>query len=147
MYDPLLLCDIYEEVELPSGTTRLVWQAKPSRVVVATVARIVDVISRGETPQELVYPARYYDGEPPALGDRAVQAISRVNAAKEIPPQAWQDALRPRTEFPDEPEDQRVIDRGRAITAAMGWFTHAMRLQAENFLAAGVLTRDDDFKI
>lgn len=124
------------------GVTNVV--VSPEDVYPVMIARIQDVLA-GANPSELLASAE--------RGGSARADVLVANA-RELPEQAWQDALLPRNEFTSLPysafvekngrarqdmlalldettRDQvtRMIQRGYALEIAYGWFCQAIRLE------------------
>lgn len=108
------------------------------------VERIQDVL-KGANPTEILASTE--------RGGNA-RADRLISEARNLPEQAWVDALRPRSEFSDasyfsfvqpngrlknsmmdlvapktRPDVLRMVQRGYALETAMGWFLHALRLE------------------
>jgi len=111
----------------------------------ALIERIKKVIFDGDNPSEILAPT---ERGGTARADRLLET------ARSLPPQAWDDALKPRDEFTEIPyqavvaknggmiesvvasfDDKtakdvvKMVNRGYALEVALGWFSHALRLQ------------------
>jgi len=113
------------------------------------IARIVEVLDSNEPPLELV-----------ALPEKGgwARAETLLKTARELPAEAWEDALKPRDEFHEvsyqsvvdrngkvnttmlnmlKAEDrkavERLVNRGFALEVALGWFSQALRLRVGGY--------------
>ena len=146
------------QINQGDGITTIV--VNPEDMYPVIIARIQDVLS-GANPSELLASAE--------RGGSARADVLVANA-RQLPEQAWQDALLPRDEFTILPyaafvekngrakqeildalneETQavviRMIQRGYALEIAYGWFCQAIRLEYGSYDLT--VNRNDDYKL
>lgn len=124
------------------------------------IARIKEVLESGETPVELL-------AMPKKGGGARAQTL--LDTARNLPEEAWDDALKPRAEFhatsyqsfvdrngkvnaavldllkaTERKEVERMINRGFALEVALGWFSQALRLRVGGYRLR--ITKGEDGK-
>jgi len=137
-----------------------VYSFSASDLYPAMIDRIKKVVFEGDNPSEILAPT-----------DRGGNARADIllATARNLPEQAWEDALKPRDEFTNVPyfsvvkknggvvgevlesfdkstreEVTHMIERGYALEVALGWFSHALRLQVGTNINR--IRKEDPFK-
>ena len=114
---------------------------EPAVIYPATIARILEVLKDGSLPTELIDKKLNPDVDPRSA---ALMHRSRIKA---IPEEAWDLALKPRSEFTDSPDDAALVAmRADALEAARLWFTRALKNEVGKPVGIHIL-RDDDYRL
>lgn len=127
--------------ELDNGFTE--FRFEPGVVYPAIAARIKEVLRSGALPQELVFPEADFE----AGYDVAREARNLIQSLRLIPAQAWENALRPRTDFDDHADALIIIERKNALEAILAWLTLACRVAARKHYAMIYIAHDPRFKL
>lgn len=152
--------DLPMEIEHHEGETPTIVRINPQDIYPVVIARIQEVLN-GAMPIELF-----------ATSERGgtARADVLINNARKLPPQAWSDALLPRTNFIDlsysafvRPnggikEDMvnalesdarsrvlQMLRRGYALEIAYGWFCQALRLAVGSYDLT--INRDENYRL
>lgn len=139
-YEILKLCKVAQRADMKAaGYEPFVFE--PAVIYPATIARIKQVLKDGSLPTELIDKNLNPDVDPRSA---ALMHRSRIRA---IPEEAWDLALKPRSEFTDSPDDAGLlVIRADALEAARLWFTRALKNEVGKPVGVHIL-KDDDYRL
>lgn len=116
------------------------YEVKPAKVYPATVKRILEVMKEGILPKELL---DYSPSRDPMVSPGA-GAMMYVRDARQINPEAWGWALKPREEFTKAEE---IGSRALALELARRWFTRALHMTMEGEPIGIRITEDEKYRL